>query len=58
MEIMLIIMIIETISALILNNKYEDSKFKNKLLSTENYNLKRAMYENGLIPKEFLKGHE
>ena len=54
MSILIAIIIIETFIIWILYTGVKPIEEENKVLKTENHSLKRAMYENGLIPKKYV----
>lgn len=54
MSMLIAIIIIETFLIWILWIGIKPTVEENKILKTENHSLKRAMYENGLIPKKYV----
>ena len=54
MSILIAIIIIEAFLIWILWIGIKPTVEENKILKTENHSLKRAMYENGLIPKKYV----
>lgn len=56
MSILIAIIIIETFIIWILYTGVKPIEEENKILKTENHSLKRAMYENNLIPEKYVKG--
>ncbi len=55
MSILIAIIIIETFIIWILYTGVKPIEEENKILKTENHSLKRAMYENDLIPEKYVK---
>lgn len=56
MSILIAIIIIEAFLIWILWIGIKPTVEESKILKTENHSLKRAMYENGLIPAKYVKG--
>lgn len=54
MSILIAIIIIETFIIWILYTGVKPIEEENKVLKTENHSLKRAMYENNLIPEKYV----
>lgn len=54
MSILIAIIIIETFLIWILWIGIKPTVEENKILKTENHSLKRAMYENNLIPEKYV----
>lgn len=51
---LIIILIVETLMIGFYSKEKIDLEEKNRVLKTENKSLKRVMYENDLIPEEFV----